>query len=157
MISGKKHYMTRKEKSKLGILKCPTKDCSYADLSEFHNMWCEYISDLLNTSLGRTPGPGDCLNYSKHMSRADLHGAQMQVIKSKNPSLIGLAGICVCDNRDTFGIITKEDKYKSKLREIYNHIHGVQFNLSPIFMPRTIRSTRLLKLYNKYFFIREYQ
>lgn len=78
-------------------------------------MWRDHIKELLNLEHMKIPNTTDCLNFGRLMSKADLHGAEMEVIKSRNPWLVGLKGICVNDTRDTFGIVCKDDKYKSKL------------------------------------------
>jgi ribonuclease P protein subunit POP4 len=44
----------------------------------------------------------------------DLHGALVKVTKSINPSLVGMKGIIFIETRETFKMISKDDKVRSK-------------------------------------------
>ena len=47
--------------------------------------------------------------------KADYHGCMITVRKTKCPSLLGLSGIVLMETRNTFKIISKDDKLKCKL------------------------------------------
>ena len=46
--------------------------------------------------------------------KADLHGSIILVAKSKCPSLLGLTGIVLQETKNTFRLVTKNNKLKSK-------------------------------------------
>ena len=59
--------------------------------------------------------------------KADLHGCILQVESSQNPSLVGLNGIQIMETKNTWKIVTKDDKLKGK-----------SFVTNLYFKPRTI-------------------
>ena len=50
--------------------------------------------------------------------KADYHGCMITVRKTKCPSLLGLSGIVLMETKNTFKIISKDNKVKCKLTEI---------------------------------------
>lgn len=70
-----------------------------------HEMWEEYAKSLL---------VGEC-NDSKLRPRllaADLHGAILAVVESKDTYYAGIQGIMIRETDNTFGIITPQDKFR---------------------------------------------
>ncbi|KHJ83974.1 hypothetical protein OESDEN_16318 [Oesophagostomum dentatum] len=65
-------------------------------------MWCEYYRSLL----GDQQKPPD-----ERMLKADYHGALVLVAEAHNTTMIGIVGIIILETRQTFQLITKEDKY----------------------------------------------
>lgn len=51
---------------------------------------------------------------NKSVAKADLHGCLITVQKSKCPSYIGTEGIVLQETQNTFKLICKDDKLKSK-------------------------------------------
>lgn len=69
-----------------------------------HDLWRQYMDNLLT---------GTRADKSGRLTRADWHGAVIQVIKSQSPGLVGLTGIVLQETTNTFKIITAENKYKT--------------------------------------------
>ena len=44
--------------------------------------------------------------------KADYHGAELTVIKSKNPSLLNTSGIVLHETKNVFKLVTKQNKLK---------------------------------------------
>lgn len=46
------------------------------------------------------------------LASADYHGARLEVVRSRCPSRVGVAGICVKETKAMFYIITEKDLLK---------------------------------------------
>lgn len=69
-----------------------------------HEMWKDYMMQLLKNV--RQNQLAQCL------LTADRHGAVIQVVECKISSFIGVSGIVVRETTETFGIISKDDKFR---------------------------------------------
>jgi len=86
--------------------------------------------------------------------KADLHGAQITVIRSRCPAYIGTTGLIVQETKHLFKLVTETNRLKvipkkhsifsfnvqSKVQEITVEIYGSQFCYTPSF-----RSARKFK------------
>lgn len=122
----KKEYFLRKQKPKplsarekriSGIHDLPKDECKYEIFKGLHKMWVEYMQEILGVKDGRTTVVTPQLHGSKLVS-ADYHGAEMEVVRSKCPSRVGLKGIVVRDSKFTFVVVTEKDEMKSTFRII---------------------------------------
>lgn len=114
--------LTREESTKLGLYNLPTKSLQYTDLMPIHDLWTQYIEKQLDTFLkkredGRLSVPAVFENtydgFSKTLMKSDLHGSIVTVLASCNPSLVGQSGIVAMETRNTFKIISKDNKIRS--------------------------------------------
>ncbi|KAF3941758.1 hypothetical protein ABW19_dt0201874 [Dactylella cylindrospora] len=48
---------------------------------------------------------------------ADFHGCELEVVRNRCPSRVGIKGIVIKDTKMTFAIITKEDQVKHVPKE----------------------------------------
>ncbi|KAJ4980111.1 hypothetical protein NE237_010891 [Protea cynaroides] len=90
------------------------KQCSTFDLpQEFHNfdtfkpmhdIWKDYIMQLLKNSGGN--------QLAQCLLTADLHGAILLVAECKITAFNGASGIMIRETAETFGIITKDNKFR---------------------------------------------
>lgn len=53
-------------------------------------------------------------NFSKILVKSDFHGAIVTVTRSRCPSLVGITGIVAMDTKNTFKILGKDNKLRSK-------------------------------------------
>ena len=53
-------------------------------------------------------------HFSHLLSKADFHGAEVRVVRSKCSSLVGQTGIVIFDTRNTFKIISKDNIVRSE-------------------------------------------
>lgn len=116
--------LTRKEFGDMGLYNLPTKSMKYADLLPLHELWTQYIEKQLQSYVkkrqdGKLVVPevheSSYDAFSKTLIKSDLNGAKVIVVASCNPSLIGQAGIVAMETRNTFKIISEDNKIRSML------------------------------------------
>lgn len=113
--------MTRTESTNSGLYNLPTKSLQYADLMPLHELWTQYIEKQLQPHIkkreGRLSVPEVHDNgydaFSKTLIKSDLHGAKITVIASCNPSLVGQSGIVAMETRNTFKIVSHDNRTRS--------------------------------------------
>ncbi|KAJ8755323.1 hypothetical protein K2173_019121 [Erythroxylum novogranatense] len=98
-----KQHMSMKQLKKCGLLDLQEDLYKYDAFKTMHEMWKSYITQLLKNTGG---------NQLAHcLLSADLHGAIILVADCKIASFTGVNGIMVRETRETFGIITRKDKF----------------------------------------------
>jgi len=75
-------------------------------------MWVEYMQEVLDLNDRRTNVVTPLSHGSKLVS-ADFHGAEIEVVRSRCATRVGLKGIVVRDSKFTFVIVTEKDEMKS--------------------------------------------
>ncbi|VDM61117.1 unnamed protein product [Angiostrongylus costaricensis] len=76
--------------------------CRYEQVEPLYKMWCDYFRGLI----------GDREQVlDERLLKADYHGALVLVAEAHSISMIGIVGIIVLETRQTFQLITKQDKY----------------------------------------------
>ncbi|KAK2865410.1 hypothetical protein FQN49_003606 [Arthroderma sp. PD_2] len=131
----KKEYFLRKQKPKplsarekraLGIRKLPKEEMKYDIFKGLNHLWVEYMWDVLdlvprsNTNSNWRKGVSGEITASSHgskLSSADFHGAEMQVVRSRCVSRVGVAGIVVRDSKFAFSLITDKNEVKTIPKE----------------------------------------
>ncbi|VDK64906.1 unnamed protein product [Anisakis simplex] len=73
----------------------------YKQFEPLYEMWCEYFSTILANSNKQT---------DERILKVDFHGSLLMVSDADNPSQIGLHGIVARETRQTFQLITKDDR-----------------------------------------------
>lgn len=99
--------LSAREKRALCIYEIPKTEQKYAIYEPLHQMWTGYIHEVL----GENCTPVDSGAVAKLVS-ADFHGAELEVVRSRCVSRIGLKGIVVRDSKFVFQIITRNDVLK---------------------------------------------
>lgn len=100
---------------KVPRLKCSKKDLTfnYKDVIGLNDYWSSYINevcqDLSMTNLVAQVGP--------RLAKADLHGSIVQVIKSVNPSLVGIQGMVLLETEKTFKICSKDNRTRTIVKQ----------------------------------------
>uniref|UniRef100_A0A0K0CV62 Ribonuclease P protein subunit p29 n=1 Tax=Angiostrongylus cantonensis TaxID=6313 RepID=A0A0K0CV62_ANGCA len=74
----------------------------YEQVEPLYQMWCDYFRGLIGDR-------GQVLD--ERLLKADYHGALVLVAEAHCISMIGIVGIIVLETRQTFQLITKQDKY----------------------------------------------
>lgn len=120
----KSKRLTRTEFANLGLYNLPTKSLKYADFVPMHELWKQYIERQLEPHIkkrdnGRLSVPevheSNYDAFSKTLIKSDLHGAKVTVEASCNPSLVGQTGIVAMETRNTFKIISVDDRIRCKV------------------------------------------
>ncbi|CAH0549221.1 unnamed protein product [Brassicogethes aeneus] len=112
----KKTFLTRKERRELEMLKLPKAGWNYNSLQSIRNMWREYMTqnlDLCDTT-NKIPKCTDSewTAFSTILAKSELVGAELEVVRSKTPSLVGMIGTLVLETKMTLQIVTKDNKLK---------------------------------------------
>jgi len=88
-------------------LEIPFEEQKYELYIPLHEMWKEYVKDLLNANYSEK-------NITGKLLKADMHGAMVGVWRAACRSYEGQKGIVVQETQRTFRVITQENKVKSK-------------------------------------------
>uniref|UniRef100_A0A915Q012 Ribonuclease P protein subunit p29 n=1 Tax=Setaria digitata TaxID=48799 RepID=A0A915Q012_9BILA len=91
------------------IAKSDIKNLKYSQFQQLYELWCEYFSALV--------GSGD--QSDARVLKADYHGCLLMVAEAANPSQIGICGIVVRETRQTFMLITKQDRMLSSFLTVF--------------------------------------
>lgn len=134
--------LTRKEFSDLGLYNLPTKSMKYADLLPLHELWLQYIEKQLQLHIkkrddGKLSVPevheSGYDAFSKTLIKSDLNGAKVTVIASCNPSLVGQVGIVAMETRNTFKIISEDNRIRSMFclvfRRRFSHYFAIELTI----------------------------
>ncbi|KAJ8660516.1 hypothetical protein O0I10_003562 [Lichtheimia ornata] len=97
--------LSAKEKRSLHIYDIPKEAIRYDLFEPLHQLWLGYIKELYNQ--GHDP-----LVFRQKLLKADYHGAIFEVIKSTNPSMVGVRGIVVQETQNLFNMITNTNQLK---------------------------------------------
>ncbi|KAH8585099.1 POP4 like ribonuclease P subunit [Cryptosporidium sp. chipmunk genotype I] len=99
---------------------------SYSHFIPLHQLWKQYIKGLTESNsvnsgpngvVGARGGRGIRFSQlSQSLSQADLHGSMISVISSKNKSCVNVQGIVVKETKETFVIISADDKVRTILK-----------------------------------------
>ncbi|CUV04918.1 unnamed protein product [Cryptosporidium hominis] len=97
---------------------------SYSHFIPLHQLWKQYIKGLIESNsvhsgangAMRTRGGIKLSQLSQNLSQADLHGSMISVISSRNKSCVNIQGIVVKETKETFVIISADDKVRTILK-----------------------------------------
>lgn len=121
----KKRINRRKKKKPnndqfLRSLALPRLGLAYADMLPIHNLWLQYMENILSDYLGKeipaVYDPGHD-NFSLLLMKADYNGAKVKVVRSKCSSLIGKTGIIAMETKETLKIVQENNHLISEFRE----------------------------------------
>lgn len=104
------------KKRALGLLEIPKDQQKYAIYEGLHGLWLGYMRDVLGLSAaGRTSVTAQ--SSGQILASADMHGAILEVVRSRCVSRVGLKGIVVRDTKFTFELITERNIVKAIPKE----------------------------------------
>eukprot|EP00128_Syssomonas_multiformis_P000253 Colp12_sorted_trinity150504_noHs@20595 len=119
--------MNSKEKRESQVFKLSKDNQKYEIYEPLRQLWLQYMK----TALG-LPGSANPKTCGERLLKADLHGCNVTVTRSKCPSYVGLHGTILQETEQTFNIITKEDRLLCipKANSIFTFaIEGLVFTL----------------------------
>ncbi|XP_044505185.1 uncharacterized protein LOC123225315 [Mangifera indica] len=99
-----KNHMSMKQLKKSGLFDKPQELQSFETYKPMHEMWKGYVLHLIQTT-GKN-------QLAQCLLSADLHGALILVAECKITAFTGVNGIMVCETAETFGIVTRDDKFR---------------------------------------------
>lgn len=102
----------------LGLRKIGCKNgMKYNDLLPLNQLWLNYMQQMLGskllTNIPKDPTDSNWETVNQQLIKADFHGAEIAIVGSKCPSLIGLNGIIIQDTKNTFRICGKDNIIRS--------------------------------------------
>jgi ribonuclease P protein subunit POP4 len=103
--------LTAFECRKLGLQKLPRNGLVYEDFKEMNQLWIGYMKELLPNLNDRKSTLDESLQM--RICRADFHGAKVKVTRSNVASQVGIEGFVVMETKNTFQIISKDNKVKT--------------------------------------------
>ncbi|EDN03039.1 ribonuclease P complex subunit Pop4 [Histoplasma capsulatum] len=122
----KKEYFLRKQKPKplsarekriTGIYNLPKDEMKYDIFKGLHQMWIEYMHDVLDLNRDNPQTYINPLTHGSLLASADFHGAELEVVRSRCVSRVGLKGIVVRDSKFAFVVVTEKDEAKTIPKE----------------------------------------
>ncbi|KAF8368586.1 hypothetical protein PRIPAC_86415 [Pristionchus pacificus] len=81
----------------------------YAQFEPMYQLWLQYALQMMPEVSTKGKPEGD------RLLRMEWLGAMLMVTEADNPSMVGLVGIVVLETKLTMQLITKKDKYLSKV------------------------------------------
>lgn len=78
----------------------------YESYLPLHALWCGYVGDILKLDSGNL----NEASIQQKLSKADLHGAILSVVRSRCPSLVGAEGILIRETENTFDIVSAANR-----------------------------------------------
>lgn len=97
----KQAVLTSEQRKKLFDVRGKT-DLKYSTFLELHKLWLQYMGSVVSGI--RCP-----LDEVK-LLKADYHGAAVVVDAARNPDLVNLSGIVIQETKNTFRLITSQDR-----------------------------------------------
>ncbi|KAJ9644576.1 hypothetical protein H2199_003539 [Coniosporium tulheliwenetii] len=111
--------LSAKAKRMLGVHEVPKEQRKYAIFEGLNRMWEGYMRDILGVGEGGQ-GKGRQITAQgagQILVSADFHGAEVEVVRSRCVSRVGLRGIVVKDTKFTFEIVTRGNELKTVPKE----------------------------------------
>ncbi|KAF2473759.1 ribonuclease-like protein P complex subunit Pop4 [Lindgomyces ingoldianus] len=102
------------QKRQLGLLEIPKEQTKYDIYAPLHNLWLSYMREILGLERKACVSAASA---GQILASADMHGAMLEVVRSRCVSRVGIKGIVVRDTKFVFDIITKGNVIKSVPKE----------------------------------------
>eukprot|EP01130_Rhizamoeba_saxonica_P001494 TRINITY_DN1134_c0_g2_i1.p1 TRINITY_DN1134_c0_g2~~TRINITY_DN1134_c0_g2_i1.p1 ORF type:complete len:269 (-),score=21.58 TRINITY_DN1134_c0_g2_i1:173-892(-) len=128
--------LTSKERKVLKVFDVPDDQIVYESFVPLHQLWLQYILDVLGNSRGAS-------QMGNKLLKADFHGCVFTVVQANVPSYIGVVGIVIQESLNCFKLVTRDNRLKVVPKS------GVVFSFR-------IRNKRI-KLHGDHFLYRSYE
>ncbi|ROV93154.1 hypothetical protein VMCG_08734 [Cytospora schulzeri] len=99
--------LSASQRRKLGLHDVPRDNQRYATYLPLHTLWLGYAREILGSEV-YTGGQG----AGAKLSAADMHGAEVEVVRSGCVGRVGIKGIVIKDARFVFEVITPKNIVK---------------------------------------------
>ncbi|KAF3923983.1 hypothetical protein ABW21_db0202347 [Orbilia brochopaga] len=113
--SNKPRPLSAREKRALQVYEIPKAAQKYAIYEPLNRLWLGYIQEVLQGTFG-TNGTASQATAAK-LCAADFHGCEVEIVRNRCPSRVGIKGIVIKDTKMTFVIITKKNEIKNIPKE----------------------------------------
>merc|ERR1712043_140843 len=105
----RREIMSAKKIQRTQHFHIPKDKLCYLDFLDLHEMWDQYIKELIKSKPQTT--------MTAIIMTCDLMGAIIAIVRSKCPTYIGVKGIVLQDTKNTFQILTIENKIVSIIKK----------------------------------------
>ncbi|XP_045192955.2 ribonuclease P protein subunit p29-like [Mercenaria mercenaria] len=136
-----RNSLSARDRRKLKVFDIKKDGHKFEEYVPLHRLWQDYMRDILDIPRYASEVAGQKKENNERLLKADYHGCMIVVRKTRCPSLLGLAGIVLMETRNTFKVVTKENKIKClpKMNTLFSFeldgyvftIHGNQFCSKP--------------------------
>ncbi|KAJ5690365.1 hypothetical protein N7462_004757 [Penicillium macrosclerotiorum] len=109
--------LSARQKRSSGLYDLPKEECKHAIFKGLHAMWIEYMQEILDLKTHGRSGVVTPASHGAKLVSADYHGAEVEVVRSRCASRVGVKGIVVRDTKFTFVIVTEKDEVKTMPKE----------------------------------------
>ncbi|EEP75814.1 conserved hypothetical protein [Uncinocarpus reesii 1704] len=143
----KKEYFLRKQKPKpltarekraLGVHDLPKEEVKYEIFKKLNSLWVEYMWEVLELKKVADKGPMiTAMAHGAKLASADFHGAELQVVRSRCVSRVGVKGIVVRDSKFAFVLVTEKNEMKTGLVAIPKEHTVFRFEIPIPALPST--------------------
>ncbi|POS88236.1 hypothetical protein EPUL_000139 [Erysiphe pulchra] len=106
---GQPKPLSSRQVRSLDIFTIPESAKKYSIYAPLHQLWVAYIQEILWDGKGFMPV--NSMQAAKLCS-ADFHGAELEVVRSRCVSRVGVKGIVVKDSKSIFELVTSDDEVK---------------------------------------------
>lgn len=130
--AGKEPGKRLNSRQKKALFEMKNAKLNYQDFAEVNKLWHSYFQTIVSEV--------KCKADELKLSRADFHGALLQVYASKNATVIGSKGYVVQESKNTFRIINTNNRLLCKLKKVYYRISLI-YNIY-IFPPKSNTKNR---------------
>lgn len=93
-----------------GKLRIPVSEQKYALYVPLAKLWAEYASSIIENIPINISSAAAASKLGERILRMDLHGAHVEVVRSKDPGLVGKQGILIAETANTILLALKEDR-----------------------------------------------
>ncbi|XP_076640747.1 ribonuclease P/MRP subunit POP4 isoform X2 [Halictus rubicundus] len=152
--------LTSRKRMLLGLRKIGCKkDMKYNDLLPLNQLWLNYVQQMLGSkffvNIPSNVSDPNWENINQQLIKADFHGAEISIIGSKCPSLIGLSGIVIQDTKNIFRICGQDNIIRTipkdvvlmniHMKNVKLELFGKDLSVKPI--ERTIKKLKCGRVY----------
>lgn len=110
----KNTFLTRKERVTKALLKLPKDGWDYQSLQPIRDMWKQYMRENIdfNPDVPKFTDT-EWMNLNVVTGKCEYVGAEVEVIRSRSPCIVGVKGTLVLETKMTFQVVTPASKLKS--------------------------------------------
>ncbi|XP_076277006.1 ribonuclease P/MRP subunit POP4 [Lasioglossum baleicum] len=152
--------LTSRKRMLLGLRKIGIKnDMKYNDLLPLNRLWLNYVQQMLGSkffvNIPSNSTDPNWENINQQLIKADFHGAEISIIGSKCPSLIGLSGIVIQDTKNIFRICGQDNIIRTipkdvvlmniHMKNVKLELFGKDLTVKPV--ERTIKKLKCGRVY----------
>ncbi|KUJ16264.1 RNase P/MRP, p29 subunit [Mollisia scopiformis] len=112
--------LSARQKRALCLYDIPKERQKYEIYEGLHRLWVGYMHEILFDVVDGKGGDGERVmgqGEAAKMCAADFHGAEVEVVRSRCVSRVGVKGIVVRDSKGVFVVVTKGNQVKTVPKE----------------------------------------